>query len=292
MGEINVSNILPDEKVKSLVQSWLAEDTPNFDYGGLVVGHKMETAELLIKSPGIVAGVPFFDAVFQQLGCEVKWLCKEGSKFESCTRERIATVTGPCKNILLGERIALNCISRASGVATIARRYLEIVGKTDWKGKIAGTRKTTPGFRLVEKYSLLVAGADTHRYNLSSMVMLKDNHIWSSGSITKAVEATKSVSGFSTKIEVECQSLEEGLEAARAGADVVMFDNFKPENLMSAAKTLKSQFPYVLVEASGGIDEENISSYCVQDVDVISTSKLIQGYPAVDFSLKIIKKSS
>ena len=202
----------------------------------------------------------------------------------------LAIVKGPCRNILIGERVALNCLSRASGVASACKRMITIAETCGWRGRISGTRKTTPGFRIVEKYALMVAKADTHRYDLSSMVMLKDNHICSSGSICNAVRTVKKVGGFTIKTEVECQSLEEGLEAAEAGADIIMFDNFSGEDLLSAAKSLKLQFPHVLVEASGGITEENLHQYCSSFVNIISSSKLVQGYACVDFSLKVLHR--
>jgi len=114
----------------------------------------------------------------------------------------IGTVRGPARKILLGERTALNLLSRASGVATSADEAVQIAKNHKWHGHVAGTRKTTPGFRIVEKYALLVGGAATHRLDLSNMVMLKDNHIWSAGSITNAVQLAKKAAGFSSKIEV------------------------------------------------------------------------------------------
>jgi nicotinate-nucleotide pyrophosphorylase (carboxylating) len=157
---------------------------------------------------------------------------------------------------------------------------------------LAGTRKTTPGFRLVEKYGMLIGGADPHRHDLSSMTMLKDNHIWSSGSITRAVLAAKSAGGFAVKVEVECQSLEEANEAASAGADVVMLDNFTSQGVKEAAKTLKEKWgDKLLVEVSGGITEDNVGNFVCNDVDVISTSSIHQGVKHVDFSLKIVPKA-
>lgn len=120
------------------------------------------------------------------------------------------------------------------------------------------------------------------------MVMLKDNHIWASGSIEKAVKLARKAAGFSQKIEVECQSLEEALEAAKAGADIVMLDNFVPENLQKDAKTFKEQYPHVLVEASGGITTDTMPEFLCPDIDIVSQGKLTQGYPCVDFSLKIV----
>jgi nicotinate-nucleotide pyrophosphorylase (carboxylating) len=120
------------------------------------------------------------------------------------------------------------------------------------------------------------------------MVMLKDNHIWASGSIEKAVKLARKAAGFSQKIEVECQTLDEALQAAEAGADIVMLDNFTPEILRKDAEKFKEQFPHVLVEASGGITTETMPDFLCPHVDVVSQGKLTQGYPCVDFSLKIM----
>ena len=190
--------------------------------------------------------------------------------------------------ILQGERTALNTISRCSGVATSSHNAVTQARKLGWNGHLAGTRKTTPGFRIVEKYGLLVGGAATHRLDLSQMVMLKDNHVWAAGSITNAVKMAKQAAGFSQKVEVECQTLEEAVEAATAGADITMLDNFEPNQLKKDAKTLKLQFPHLLIEASGGITIDTMNEYLDENVDILSQGKLTQGYPAVDYSLKII----
>uniref|UniRef100_A0A3Q3FNP4 Nicotinate-nucleotide pyrophosphorylase [carboxylating] n=1 Tax=Labrus bergylta TaxID=56723 RepID=A0A3Q3FNP4_9LABR len=191
--------------------------------------------------------------------------------------------------LLLGERPALNCLARASGIATRCSQLRAIATDGVWHGEVAGTRKTTPGFRLVEKYAMLVGGVSMHRQDLSGMVMLKDNHVWASGSITQAVKAVRSVCGFSSKIEVECRSAEEGRQAAQAGADIVMLDNFVPQELHVAAFALKEDFPTLLVEASGGVTPENLASYFSPHVDIISLGCITQGCPVVDFSLKVKK---
>ncbi len=141
---------------------------------------------------------------------------------------------------------------------------------------------------MVEKYGLLVGGAATHRLDLSQMVMLKDNHIWSAGSITMAVQLARKAAGFSQKIEVECQNLGEALEAAEAGADIVMLDNFAPDQLKNDAKAFKEKFPHVLVEASGGITTETMPQFLSEHVDIVSQGKLTQGYACLDLSLKIV----
>ncbi|ETI37909.1 nicotinate-nucleotide diphosphorylase (carboxylating) [Phytophthora nicotianae P10297] len=288
----NFAHLLPPSWTKH-VQLWLEDDIPSFDVGGFVVGETEETALLLGKSEGVLAGVPFFTEVFRSLDCHVEWLLKEGDEVKPSSvpggKVPVAKVTGKCRQLLLGERTALNILTRASGVATQARRSVEQARSLGWNGHVAGTRKTTPGFRLVEKYALLVAGASTHRHDLSQMVMLKDNHVWAAGSITKAVRKAKLAAGFSMKIEVECRRIEEAQEAAKAGADIVMLDNFEPEQLKSTAAELKKQFPHLLIEASGGITPETLCQYVSPDVDVVSQGKLTQGYPCLDFSLKIQK---
>ncbi|GLE00711.1 hypothetical protein PINS_up009499 [Pythium insidiosum] len=288
----NFAHLLPPSWKKH-VQLWLEDDIPSYDIGGFVVGETQETAFLLGKSKGVLAGVPFFTEVFTAVDCKVEWLLKEGDVVDPSTTAEgkvvVAKVTGKCRNILLGERTALNILTRASGIATLAKHSVDIARGLGWHGHVAGTRKTTPGFRLVEKYALLVAGASTHRHDLSQMVMLKDNHVWAAGSITNAVHKAKRATGFSMKIEVECRKLEEGIEAAKAGADIVMLDNFTPEELKKTAATLKSQFPHLLIEASGGITPDTLAQYVSPHVDVVSQGKLTQGYPCLDFSLKIQK---
>ena len=179
----NISHILHPITLQHCAREWLKEDTPNFDYGGFVVGEKEEKAVLLMKSEGILAGRPFFDAIFKELDCKVVWNANEGTFHEPI--KQVAMVTGKVRQILLGERVALNIISRASGIATFAQKLRKKAESVGWTGEIAGTRKTTPGFRIVEKYALLAGGVSTHRYDLSSMIMLKDNHIWTAGSIAQ-----------------------------------------------------------------------------------------------------------
>jgi len=220
----------------------------------------------------------------------VEWNLKEGEYFEPI--KEVARVYGKACNILLGERTALNILARCSGIATRSKKCITLKEKCDFRGVIAGTRKTTPGFRIVEKYGMLIGGADTHRMDLSSMIMLKDNHIWSQGSITKAIERARKIGGFSLKIEVECISEQEADEAIEAGADIIMLDNMKGDNLKQTAKTLKQRWAgkrTFLIESSGGISEENIVEYFSPDIDILSMGGLSQGVPHVDFSLKIKK---
>jgi len=297
---IDYSALLPTLNLRPIINSWLKDDMPSFDVGGLVVGNAIKTAHLYMKSPGVFAGKPFVDAVFDELQCTIDWnneYAIEGrfidpSQSSKTNKILLATVKGPASALLRGERTALNTLSRCSGVATAAHVANGRIrrDRPEWKGAIAGTRKVTPGsFRMVEKYGLIVGGCDTHRMDLSQMTMLKDNHIWSCGSITFAVERARSAAGFSQKIEVECQSLEEAIEAGKAGADIVMLDNYSPEALKVDAQQFKDSYPNVIVEASGGITVETMKDYVCESVDIISRGDLTQGYSCIDYSLKIQK---
>ncbi|XP_054712027.1 nicotinate-nucleotide pyrophosphorylase [carboxylating]-like isoform X1 [Uloborus diversus] len=279
-----LESILHPIHLKELAKQWMLEDVTNYDFGGGVVGDTECEFTIFMKSPGVLAGIPFANAVFSELGLKANWIHKEGEKIFPITP--VVKIFGSARKLLLAERIVLNVLSRASGVATIASNMKSQLESVGWKGALAGTRKTTPGFRMVEKYALLVGGADTHRYDLSSMVMLKDNHVTISGSIETAVKKAREFCGFSQKIEVECQSLDEATEACHANCDVVMLDNFEPEELKRTALAVKHQYPKVLIEASGGITCQNITNYTCPYVDIISSSSLVQGYETVDFSMK------
>ncbi|RUS26738.1 nicotinate-nucleotide diphosphorylase [Jimgerdemannia flammicorona] len=275
---------------KTQITQWIEEDVPSFDYGGYVVGETDQIAILYGKSEGVLAGVPFFDEVFKQLDCRVEWHISEGTHFTPI--KKVAHVYGKARNLLLGERVALNLISRCSGIAYKSRLIADIQKAHGFKGIIAATRKTTPGFRLVEKYGVLVGGLDTHRMDLSAMIMLKDNHIWSQGSITKAIQLARSVGGFSLKIEVECRSEAEADEAIEAGADIIMLDNFTDRGLKDAAKSLKDRWRdkrQFLLESSGGITIDTVASYFNDNIDILSMSTVTQGVAHIDFSLKIQK---
>mmetsp|Transcript_12891 Transcript_12891/g.22274 ORF Transcript_12891/g.22274 Transcript_12891/m.22274 type:complete len:293 (+) Transcript_12891:209-1087(+) len=278
------SHLLPPSW-KKVVQEWLQEDIPSFDRGGFVVGEEEMEAVLFGKTSGVLAGVPFFEEIFRQLDCKVRWELKEGDEFVA--PKVVARVSGKARNILLGERSALDVLSLASGIASKSRRVVQLARSHGWHGRVAGTRKTTPGFRIVEKYALVVGGADTHRMDLSAMTMLKDNHIAAAASITNAVHQALQVGGFSVKVEVECSSVADAIEALDAGADIVMLDNHHPQQLKQGAAEVKSRHPRALVEASGGITEATIASYMSPNVDIISMGSLTQGVPPLDYSLKI-----
>lgn len=265
----SLAHLLPPSW-KAQITAWLAEDTPSFDYAGFVVGEHARTATLWGKSRGVLAGVPFFDEIFAQCGCAVEWHLQEGDEVCSdnndahAPKTKVATVTGPARGLLLAERVGLNLLARCSGIATQSRRMVALCRAAGYRGVLAGTRKTTPGFRLVEKYGMLVGGADAHRMDLSAMIMLKDNHVWSRGSIAGAVAAARAAGGFALKVEVEVRDEAEADEAIAAGADVVMLDNFTGDGVRAAARSLRERWrgqKHFLLEVSGGLREDNVSAY-------------------------------
>ncbi|KAI5939956.1 nicotinate-nucleotide pyrophosphorylase [carboxylating] [Manis javanica] len=282
--------LLPHATLATLADSWLQEDCPGLNHAALVTGAAPSQAALWAKSPGVLAGRPFFDAVFAQVNCQVSWFLPEGSKLVPVAR--VAEVQGPAHCLLLGERVALNVLARCSGIASTAAAAVEAARATGWAGHVAGTRKTTPGFRMVEKYGLLVGGAASHRYDLGGLVMVKDNHVMAAGSVEKAVLRAQRAANFALKVEVECSSLQEAVEAAKAGADLVLLDNFRPEELHPTATALKARFPSVGVEASGGITLGNLPKFCGPHIDVISLGMLTQAAPALDFSLKLFAEGA
>lgn len=175
--------LLPPATLATLADSWLREDCPGFNYAALATGAAPSQAALWAKSPGILAGRPFFDAIFAQVNCQVSWLLPEGSELVPVAK--VAEVRGPAHGLLQGERPALNALARCSGVASAAAAAVAAARGAGWPGQVAGTRKTTPGFRLAEKYGLLVGGAASHRYDLGGLVMVKDNHVVAAGGVGK-----------------------------------------------------------------------------------------------------------
>jgi len=272
-----------------IIESWFQEDIPSINYHAFIVGDQQQKATLYMKQSGVVSGLAFFSRIFQKLDCEVSFSVPEGAyiSLEDKSKIPIGHVTGRICDILEGERLSLNVLSHCSGISTKGYKLNEIRKKHNWKGKIAGTRKTLPGLRLVQKYALLVAGLDTHRFDLSSCVMIKDNHIKALGSIAKAIAKAKEVISFANKIEVECKNLEEAMEAAENGADIVMFDNYEPKKLKEDAASLKKLYPKTIVESSGGITEESIAEYFDMNIDVISMGSVTQEIEKIDFSLKV-----
>lgn len=263
---------------ESTVERWLREDIGHRDVTNHVPGDT--TGRLVAKESGVVAGLDEAVAVFDALAIDAEPAVDVGARISP--GDVVLRVDGPAREILRGERVAVNVVGHASGVATATRRAVDAAERVADDVRIAATRKTTPGLRGVEKRAVVAGGGDTHRLDLSGLVMVKDNHIAEMG-LADAVAQFREQKSFVTKLEVEVERLEDGVRAAEAGADIVLFDNLPPE---SVARGVDALPPRVLAEASGGITFDDVPAYAETGVDVISMGSLTHSAPTLDYSFR------
>ena len=272
--------------VDKLLKEYLLEDIGRADLSaeGVFRGERVR-AVIKAKSEGILAGLPFASRVFKLLGSdvEIKPIKGEGQRFER--GETLVVIEGNAKTILMGERLALNLLQRLGGIALKTSKMVERV--KDLPVRILDTRKTTPGFRLFEKYAVKVGGGENHRFALYDMVMVKDNHIAVAGSISEAVRRVREIIPPVYKIEVEVSNFKQLEEVLTLPVDIVMLDNFSVEGAKEAVKKIRKRRPDLKVEISGGITLENVRDYALSGADFISSGSIIHSAPWVDLSLKI-----
>lgn len=248
-----------------------------------IVGEdKIFEASLVSRCEGVICGLEVFKTVFKILSDKVKveLLFKDGDKIKK--GDVLATLTGPGKYLLLGERVSLNYIQRMSGIATETHKYQTAIG--DLPCKIVDTRKTTPNFRAFEKYSVKVGGGALHRFNLSDCAMIKDNHIQVAGSVTNAVKMVKANLSHAHKVELECDTLDQVKEALPLGVDIIMLDNMDLETMKTAVKLIDHK---AIVEASGNVRLETVRAIAECGVDIISSSAIVAKAPTLDIALDI-----
>jgi nicotinate-nucleotide pyrophosphorylase (carboxylating) len=286
-----MSMFLPSKILEEKLRALLAEDVGQGDItSSLIVPADTDVrASVVAKQAGIVAGIEEAKIFLQSLGLEVEASVSDGKKVRP--GEILLRISGDARTLLTAERALLNLLSRMSGIATATRNLVEKLRKARVKTRVACTRKTAPGLMYFDKKAVLIGGGDTHRLHLDDMVLIKDNHIALAGSLEKAVEKAKKYASFSKKIEVEVTKTEEVLAAVRAGADIVMLDNFSPKQAEKAMALLKKEKCYgkVLVEASGGITAENVTRFASTGVDIVSLGEITQSPRALDMSLEIKK---
>lgn len=241
-------------------------------------------ARLLAKDLIVLAGLPFFQRVFEILDgrVTVEPRFPDGTLIPPGTV--VADLQGPARSLLIGERTALNVLQRLSGTATITRRWVEAIDGTG--ARVCDTRKTTPGMRYLQKYAVAVAGGSNHRFGLDSGVLIKDNHIAACGSLTDAVERCRRGAPHLLKIEVEVTSLELVDEAIAAGADVILLDNMATDTMIAAVQRIRASGRPILVEASGGLSLERAREVAETGVDLLSVGALTHSAPAADLSLE------
>jgi nicotinate-nucleotide pyrophosphorylase (carboxylating) len=234
------------------------------------------------KRDGVAAGLILIEKVFSFLDADVQVRCLAHDGDAVKQGAVVAEAEGPIRALLMGERTALNFLQRLSGTATLTRRYVDAV--KDFPCKIIDTRKTTPGFRTLEKYAVRMGGGINHRLGLYDAALVKDNHIVAAGSIAGAVEEVRRQAPFMAKIEVECSTLAQVREALDARADVIMLDNVNPKEMAEAVRVINKR---AWVEASGGITIETLREVAATGVDFISVGALTHSAPSLDFNMKV-----
>jgi nicotinate-nucleotide pyrophosphorylase (carboxylating) len=270
-----------------IIEYMLAEDEGFGDItsNAVVEKDKVVNAHIISKDEGILAGIDIIRALFEEHGVEVALCLREG--VEISKGDMLISLWGDARTILLLERTALNLLMRMSGVATAAHEYVSLV--KDYDVKIAGTRKTSPGIAKFDKHALGVGGADTHRFALDDMVLIKDNHIAVCGAPLDALLKAKENTSFSKKIEIEVETLDDVVECVENGADIVMLDNMSGDEVRKVIDELNRLGirQNSLIEVSGGITKENILDYVEYGVDIISIGALTHSSRSLNFSLKI-----
>lgn len=279
-------SLIHDASVLRLVQIALAEDIGSGDITSeaIIAADWRARATLIAKAAGVVCGLPIAALVFRTVDPETAWeaLVEEGQSVEP--RTPIAHVYGAARSLLAAERTALNFLQRMSGVATLARRYVEAVAGTG--ARILDTRKTIPAWRLLDKYACRIGGAENHRMGLYDMVLVKDNHIAAAGSIEAALAAVQPLrESRQYRVEIEVQSLEQ-LDRALAvgGFDRIMLDNFSIDQLRAAVERIGGRYE---TEASGGVTLDTVRAIAETGVACISVGALTHSAPALDISMDI-----
>ena len=278
---------LTEENITSFIQSALAEDIGEGDHSSLaaVPDEAQSRARLLIKAEGMLAGVELATKIFHAVDASlhVDVHLPDGTKIQP--GDIVLVVAGKAQSILSAERLVLNCMQRMSGIATYTHRLQSMIRHT--KAKLLDTRKTTPNFRLPEKWAVAIGGGTNHRYALYDMIMLKDNHIDFGGGIQQTVEKTRQYlreGKKSLKIEVETRNLDEVQQVLDVGGvDVIMLDNMPPEEMKQAVALIGG---HCEAEASGNINEDTIVAAAESGVDYISVGALTHSVTSLDMSLK------
>ncbi|WP_337876017.1 carboxylating nicotinate-nucleotide diphosphorylase [Elioraea sp.] len=268
--------------VDRIIDAALAEDIGAVDLTSEIVVPDGTRATFVLRTREeiVVAGLPVAEAVFRRRapGCGFQAGVADGARV--APGAVLATVTGPARALLTAERTALNLLSHMSGIATLTRRYVDRIAGT--KAQLIDTRKTTPGLRVLEKHATTLGGARNHRLDLAGGIMIKDNHISVCGGVAAAVARARAAAPVLTKIEVECDRLDQVREALEAGADMLLLDNMTTGMLREAVAIVAGRIP---LEASGGVTLETIRAIAETGVDFISVGRITQGAPAVDIGL-------
>ena len=280
----------PRRILEERLKEFLAEDVGEGDVtASAIIPQKCDVrAEVIAKSNGIVAGLEEAIILAELMGLKVVAKVADGDKVKN--EQVLLSLKGDAQTVLSVERTLLNLLSRMSGIATKTHSLSEQLKKANFKARVAATRKSAPGLLYFDKKAVAIGGGDSHRLHLDDLVLIKDNHLAIIGSVEEAVKKAKVTASFSKKIEVEVTNLQDALKAAEAGADIIMLDNFSPNQAKEAGEKLrKVGYNNVLLEISGRITAETLLEYASAHVDIISMGELTHSVKALDISLEIVK---
>ncbi len=276
---------LPEnEKIIAQVKLALEEDIATGDVtADLIPKENQSSATVICRDDAILSGIAWFNEVFKQIdaGVKIEWNFKDGDSIEA--NSVLCALSGNARAILSGERAALNFVQTLSATATLTNQFVEKIAGS--KTKILDTRKTVPNLRDAQKYAVLCGGGKNHRIGLYDMILIKENHIMAAGSISKAVAQAKKLHP-SIKVEVETENLEEFREASKAGADIIMLDNFDLDLMAKAVAENKSNGGQIKLEASGGVNIKTVSGIAKTGVDFVSVGQITKDIYAVDLSMR------
>ena len=266
------------------LQKFLDEDLGRGDITSNLIEKKQITAKIITRENTIVSGTTFAKQIFSLKKCKSKILKKDGTKAKA--NQTILQVKGDSRVILSCERTVLNLLSRMWGISTKTNQLCTLIKKANNKTKLFSTRKTAPGLRYFDKIAVEIGGGEKHRVTLHDMIMFKDNHLAIEKSISKLITKAKKTR---KKIEIEVENEKDAILAASLGVDIIMLDNFTPKQITSTIKNLNylNLRKSVKIEASGRINEKNISQYAKTGVDMISIGEITNSQPGIDLSLEI-----
>ncbi|MDR0470513.1 MAG: carboxylating nicotinate-nucleotide diphosphorylase [Nitrososphaerota archaeon] len=288
---------MPRQIVEQKLLNFLTDDLGQGDITAtaLIPPNLVATAHVIAKENGTLAGIEEATILAEALGLKTQTQTTDGQQIHQ--NQILLKLTGPAQTILVAERTLLNLLSRMSGIATQTHTLtqqlqttLTITHNNNPNIRIAATRKSAPGLLYFDKKAVLIGGGDPHRLHLDDMVLIKDNHLALSGSVEEALKKAKTHTSFSKKIEIEVTTPEDALKAAEGGADIIMLDNFSPQQAKETAQTLRQAgHTKVLLEVSGGITPHNLLEYANADINIISIGGLTHSVKALDISLEIVK---
>ncbi len=277
--------------IEPKIKEFLLEDARYGDVTStLIPENEQGHARIVAKQEGIACGIVEMQVLFDLLGCKLENAFNDGDGVKP--GDVIATISGPLRAILLGERTALNLLMHLSGVASKTREFQQIIEKhrKNPRCKVAATRKTMPGLRIMEKRAVVIGGGDTHRWDLADMILLKDTHVAFFKDIHEMIRKYKETTSFTKKIEIEVENKESAILAARSGADIIMLDNMTFDEMASTVGALDKLGlrEQVVLESSGNVDLTTLPGHAKTGVDLISTSAITLKAPTIDFSLKLV----